>query len=128
MAAGSGVLLASVLVCVLTLTRLKSILAAARQSPEAAKPEHSQEFADLRARVDSLADQIVEMRAEPAHPAAEVPVAAPFKPGLNLNKRSQALRMHRRGDRAEDIALALDVPLQEVELLVKVHRIVLSTI
>jgi hypothetical protein len=36
--------------------------------------------------------------------------------------------MHRRGDPPEQIAAALDVPYQEIELLLKVHRIVLSSI
>jgi hypothetical protein len=36
--------------------------------------------------------------------------------------------MHRRGDSPERIAAALDIPLQEVDLLLKVHRIVISNI
>ena len=56
------------------------------------------------------------------------PASAPAAPraGLNLCKRSQALRMHRKGDPPEQIAAALEVPLQEVDLLIKVHRIVLG--
>ena len=49
-----------------------------------------------------------------------------LKPGLNLSKRSQALRMHRRGEAPAQIAAALNIPSQEVELLIKVQRIVLS--
>ena len=59
------------------------------------------------------------------------PVAPPPglpKPGLNLSKRSHALRMHRHGEGAEQIAAALDLPRQEVELLLKVHRIVMSSV
>jgi len=47
--------------------------------------------------------------------------------GMNLSKRTQALRMSRRGERPERIAAALGLPQKEVELLVKVHRIVLCT-
>lgn len=50
------------------------------------------------------------------------------KIGLNLTKRAQALRMHRRGDPPEQIASLLDVPFQEVDLLLKVHRIVLKSL
>ena len=50
------------------------------------------------------------------------------KAGLNLSKRSQALRMHRRGDPSDQIAAALDIPLQEVDLLMKVHKIVIGCI
>ena len=49
------------------------------------------------------------------------------KPGFNLSKRSQVLRMHRRGDSPENISAALDLPRQEVDLLLKVHRIVLKS-
>jgi hypothetical protein len=68
-----------------------------------------------------------EVRNLSQHPVA-AQAAGPLKPGLNLSKRSQALRMHRRGDSLEQIGAALEIPLQEVDLLLKVHRIVLSTI
>jgi hypothetical protein len=46
---------------------------------------------------------------------------SPPKSGLNLNKRTQAIRMSRRGEQAEKIAAALNLPRREVELLLKVH-------
>ena len=49
------------------------------------------------------------------------------RPGLNMTKRSEVLRMHRRGDSAAKIAKILELPIQEVELLLKVHRIVINT-
>ncbi len=52
----------------------------------------------------------------------------PTRSGLNLNKRSQALQMHRRGEASRDIAEALAIPQNEVELLVKVQGIVLSSL
>jgi hypothetical protein len=36
--------------------------------------------------------------------------------------------MHRRGEGVEQIASALELPRQEVDLLLKVHRIVLSSV
>jgi hypothetical protein len=36
--------------------------------------------------------------------------------------------MHRRGEAPQKIAAALEIPRQEVELLLKVHRIVMSNI
>ena len=36
--------------------------------------------------------------------------------------------MHRQGDPPERIATALEVPLQEVDLLIKVHRIVIRNL
>jgi hypothetical protein len=56
-------------------------------------------------------------------------LVAPAAPrsGLNLNKRSQALRMSRIGEKPENIAAALSLPRKEVELLLKVQKIVLSS-
>ena len=45
-----------------------------------------------------------------------------------MTKRSQALRMHRQRDPPEQIAAALDLPLQVIDFLLKVHRIVLSNL
>lgn len=47
----------------------------------------------------------------------------PPRSGLNLNTRTQALRMLRRGDRPEQIAAALRVPENEIRLLLKVHQL-----
>jgi hypothetical protein len=50
------------------------------------------------------------------------------RPGINLSRRSQALRLHRKGDSPEAIAAALQIPRQEVDLLIKVHQVVLDNI
>ena len=51
---------------------------------------------------------------------------APPKSGLNLNKRSQVLRMSRLGAPPEKIAAVLSLPQNEVDLLLKVHQIMLN--
>jgi hypothetical protein len=51
----------------------------------------------------------------------------PPRAGLNLGTRSQALRMARRGDTPQQIAAALSIPEREVELLLKVQRIVMES-
>lgn len=48
---------------------------------------------------------------------------APPRSGLNLSKRSQALKMLRRGETPLDISTALSIPRNEVELLGKVHQV-----
>ena len=78
----------------------------------------------LRERLDALAAEFRELERQPA---VTLTPGVP-KPGMNVVKRSQALRMHRRGDRPEQIAAALDLPRQEVDLLLKVHSIVISSI
>lgn len=50
------------------------------------------------------------------------------RPGLNLSKRSHVLRMHRNGEPQDRIAAALGIPLQEVDLLIKVHRVVIKSL
>jgi len=80
---------------------------------------------DVSRRVESLAAEWRDLEGQLGNirPAAPGP-----KIGLNLTKRAQALRMHRRGDPPEQIAALLDIPFQEVDLLLKVHRIVLKSL
>jgi hypothetical protein len=73
-------------------------------------------------RIEDLSEEMHELRAQPAAPTS---MALP-RAGMNLNKRSQALRLHRRGDSIEQIAAVLGVPCQEVDLLIKVQRIAMS--
>ncbi|MCP5114871.1 MAG: hypothetical protein GY953_28915 [bacterium] len=54
--------------------------------------------------------------------ASTLPQMSAPKPGMNMSRRSQVLRMHRRGEKAWQIAAALNLPLKEVELLLKVHQ------
>ncbi len=42
---------------------------------------------------------------------------------LNLNRRGQVLRLHRRGDSASDIASALRMGPGEVQLMIKVYEL-----
>ena len=73
---------------------------------------------EMRASIEGLALRIRELEALPADPTV--------KSGFNLSKRSQVLRMHRSGDSPSQIAAALGVPHQEVELLLKVQCIMLQ--
>ena len=85
--------------------------------------------AQLEAEVASAKETVDELTTEVHQFREQSPAAAPMpRSGFNLSTRSQALRMHRRGDSPGQIAAALQVPLQEVELLLKVHRIVLQNL
>ncbi|MBS1858045.1 MAG: hypothetical protein JST11_21930 [Acidobacteria bacterium] len=122
----SALVLTSTAVSLLALRRARKLLREIeerRQRP--ATPAADSAQSELRQALESLAAQVHELRSLP--PAAPGDPAA-ARPGLNLSRRSQALRMHRRGESAEQIASALQVPRQEVDLLVKVHRIVLSNV
>jgi hypothetical protein len=47
---------------------------------------------------------------------------------LNLSKRTQVLRLHRAGEGSAAIATSLGLPRGEVDLLIKVHGMVLEQI
>ena len=84
-------------------------------------------MAQLQGSVDesvvALCTTVDQFRRDGPEPETRGP--APLD-GLNLTKRAQVLRMHRRGDPPERIASLLEVPRQEVDLLIKVHRIIIS--
>jgi hypothetical protein len=90
---------------------------------------------DLESRVQSvvqgvearLTELAAETRDRGPQPAVTV-LPARLRPGLNLTTRSQVLRLHRHGEAAENIARVLEVPRQEVDLLLKVHGIVIKGI
>ncbi len=52
----------------------------------------------------------------------------PTRSGFNLSRRSQAVRMARRGETPSQIAAALQLPQGEVDLLLKVHRIIIDQV
>ena len=78
------------------------------------------EIAVLRQQVDQLTARLaeVEQNADPFIPAP--------RPAFNLSKRSHVLRLARRGDSSSQIASSLEMPRQEVDLLLKVHQIVMK--
>lgn len=84
---------------------------------------------EFRAAVQRLEAVIAELRSglEEAQESAGSPgLPIPPRSSLNLSTRSQALRLFRRGEGIAQIAAALEVPENEVELLLKVHHIVLE--
>jgi hypothetical protein len=79
---------------------------------------------DLKAQVAELSARVLDTEERTGVLVAPIPP----KSGLNLNKRSQVIRMSRRGEQAEKIAASLNLPQREVELLLKVYgRLVYSS-
>lgn len=71
--------------------------------------------------------EAMRVRLAEAEDRAGVLVApTPPRSGLNLNKRSQVMRMARKGEAPETIASALCLPRKEVELLLKVQQILIG--
>ncbi len=79
---------------------------------------------DLKAQVAELNARVLDTEERTGVLVAPIPPRS----GLNLNKRSQVIRMSRRGEQAEKIAASLNLPQREVELLLKVYgRVVYSS-
>jgi hypothetical protein len=79
---------------------------------------------DLKAQVAELNARVLDTEERTGVLVPPIPPQS----GLNLNKRSQVIRMSRRGEQAEKIAAALNLPRREVELLLKVYgRVVYSS-
>ena len=69
--------------------------------------------------------EIGEIRDDLKQVAARVSLLTPSTPqanGINLVKRTQVIQLARRGNRADQIAACLQVPQNEVDLVLKVHR------
>ncbi len=93
----------------------------AREVHEEASRLTDEKMAAMEACLKDLSAQLAAAQSPPAPPPQ-------VRPAMNLSKRSQALRMHRQGDSPAAIAAALSLPVQEVHLLIKVHRVVLSCV
>jgi hypothetical protein len=78
----------------------------------------------MQESLDALAAKIQAAQQQP--PLETAPVLP--QRGLSPARRTQALRLHRRGESPEQIAAALEIPLAEVALLLKMHRIVMSNV
>jgi hypothetical protein len=119
-----GVALAATAAAFFAIYRAGALVKASEARVKANREASEEANASLRTALDSLTAQFQELRNQPA----VISTPGLPKPGLNLNKRSQALRMHRRGDSPEAIASTLEIPRQEIDLLLKVHQIVISNL
>lgn len=116
--------LAGVVLSVLALFHAQSAARILERRVRAGQTNFEAALQSTQQTMDGLAAEVRDLQQQPA--LATMP-ALP-RAGLNFSTRSQALRMHRRGDAPAQIAAALEVPLQEIELLLKVHRIVLDNL
>jgi hypothetical protein len=115
--------LCSLLVSFYALYRAHGLSHNAVAMVEAVREEYAAAVEGVRSKLECLA---AERHESPRSPSAELPGAP--KSGMNLTRRSQALRLRRKGDSPQHIAESLGVPLQEVDLLIKVHEIVLNNL
>ena len=78
--------------------------------------------------VQQQLDEIRERLRDAELDARTAPSLASVRPSLNLSKRSQAIRLSRKGEQTEIIATMLSMPRKEVELLLKVHGLLLNNV
>jgi len=114
-----GLSLASAALSFLALARARGSAGRARNRAGAETGELGAAVDAIQKIVERLSEEVRELRQQNTSVALE---SVALKPSLNLSKRSQALRMHRRGEPAEQIAATLAVSRQEVDLLLKIHR------
>ena len=119
-----ALVLASVGLSLTVLYYATSFSRAAAQQAKVLREQLESELHVIRSGLDAVAAEVHDIELPPS---IQVLPGIP-RSGLNMGKRTQALRMHRRGEPSTQIAAALEVPVQEVELLLKVHRIVISKI
>lgn len=72
----------------------------------------------LKAQISALEQA---MRTRDERVEAAVASSSPVRPSLNLQRRAQILRLAKRGDRADQISVALAMPQKEVELFLKLQ-------
>lgn len=108
-----------VLFLVLFLSAQRARLAERRRH-EAERQEMSESIKSLRGSLDHLRISLEDERG-PANASPCFSVISGLS--MNLNKRSEALRLRRRGQSPEHIAAALQLPRGEVDLLFKVQTV-----
>jgi hypothetical protein len=104
--------------CTYLFLSLKNEILRLRKEKQDLKLAMEMDGASLRTELDKFREGIARLEQS----TAELPQLSSPIPGMNTTRRTQALRMHRRGDRPEQIAAALGVARGEVELLLKVQQ------
>ena len=116
--------LASLVVSVYSLLTAHKLFHAAKVITQSVRAECAGVVETAKSHHDAIA---LELQTVKSPAPAESGPGTP-KAGMNLTRRSHALRLHRTGSSPEHIAASLEVPRQEVELLLKVHEIVLNNL
>lgn len=113
------VLIALALVaCIACFISTKSEVHRLRRASAASQEALKQKIEQMESAVSSISQR----RQEPQFVEIPARSSAALRPSLNLTRRTQALRMRRRGESIESIAAALSTPRNEIELLVKVYE------
>jgi hypothetical protein len=110
--------------CLYLFISLKCEIRALEKRGQAAETTLAETIAEMGASLDVVRAELRELQEQ----TGMLVPPAPAKSGLNLSKRGQVLQMFRRGQAPEQIAASLGLPLTEIDLLIKVHQIVLEQV
>jgi hypothetical protein len=114
---------AGLIACLLIFLTLKQEIRRLKLRLDRQQADDASSARDLKLRLEAIT-----LRLRDSEDRAGVLVAPePPRSGLNLTKRSQVIRMSRRGERAENIAATLSLPRGEVDLLLKINALVVNT-
>ncbi len=115
----TALLAAAMVACVFLFVTLKKEIGES-------EARHREEYRALESVTSQMRTSLEHLRL--AKEESEQQAVAAVRPitAINLSTRGQVLRLHRRGEKPEQIAAALSIPLNEVDLLVKVHRTVIG--
>jgi hypothetical protein len=119
-----GLLAGGLSLCLYLFYSVKLEIRAAEARWKARESILAEAISAVRSALDEARAELHEMQEQTGMLVAP----APTRSGLNLSKRGQVLQMSRRGQPPEQIAATLGLPLTEVDLLIKVHQIVLEQV
>jgi hypothetical protein len=77
----------------------------------------------METHIRELSARVNQLQVSREEEQSYVPAAGGVVQGLNLTKRAQVVRMHRRGETVPSIAGALQTPVNEVELILKMEKL-----
>ncbi len=110
---------AGLMLAVFLFVTLKQELQRGRRSCEARQQAGEAALGEMREGLAEIATRLAELEQF----AAALPKIGPPQGPINTTRRAQVLQMGRRGEPPEQIAAALGLPRNEVELVLKMRRI-----
>lgn len=99
----------------------------AKPGPSSLRREYSAEIESLRDVLKALQSKVEELTAESQDRAATTEAFSP-QSALNMNKRSEALRIYGRGGDTSAVRATLGLPHADAVLLQKVHNMLSAPI
>jgi UDP-N-acetylmuramoylalanine-D-glutamate ligase len=106
-----GVLAAGLIACLALFAAVKVEVCVVRQKAQESEDALAAQVRQMESALGHIRQSVTEIEVQPRV----------VSPGLNLTRRAQALRMHRRGESVETIAAALGAPRNEIDLLMKLQ-------